>query len=194
MFFKCPSASYMHKHLYAMHTERHHKYVRRYVKDRVNTTNLEQGLAEDLVVHTLHDLRAQPLQSGFVEPHPASTQMVKTLEQILGIDVQHGVTTCVDARSGAATLHRGDVAIYSFDGASMHAGDIIFFAGTREDGECAFVSAWERVRGGGSAGFWKFTILDDVVRVPICCLRSSAIAHVGTKTATVICPPYLLVD
>ena len=103
----------MHKHLYAMHTERHHKNVRRYVKDRVNTTNLEQGLAEDLVVHSLRDLRAQPLQSGFVDPHPAASKMVTTLEQVLGINVHGGVTSCVDARCGAVTLHRGDIAIYT---------------------------------------------------------------------------------
>ena len=89
-------------------------------------------------------------------------------------------------------MHRGDVAIYSLDGADMQAGDIVFFAGTRGDGECAYVTSWQRTH--GSHGFWKFTIEDDMVRVPIGCLRSSATAHVGKRTATVICPPFLLVS
>ena len=59
-----------------MHTqERHHRVIRSRVVDRVNTTSLEQGLAEDLVVHSLRDLRAQPLQDGFVGAHPASKAM-----------------------------------------------------------------------------------------------------------------------
>ena len=167
--------------------ERHHKCIRRYVVDRKNTTNLENGLAEDLVANSLRDLRAQPLRDGFVEPHPASQPMVRAL--VANVECSgRNVTTCVSARKGANTLHRGDVAIYTFDGVDMRAGDILFFASSDEWGECAFITAWDRVT--GTPGFWRFTILGDVVRVPVRNLCASATAFVGHGTAQVVCPPW----
>jgi len=172
-----------------MHTqERHHRVIRSRVVDRVNTTSLEQGLAEDLVVHSLRDLRAQPLQDGFVGAHPASKAMVRTLVSVLGCSGED-VMTCVTARSGAVTLHRGDVAVYSFDGINMQAGDIVFFASAHEWGESAFISEWHRVP--GQPGFWKFEVKDGLVRVPISNLHATATAHIGKLTATLVCPPVL---
>ncbi len=97
---------------------------------------------------------------------------------------------CVEARAGTITMHRGDVVVYTFDGGmTILTGDIVFFASAAECGETAFVTAWERVP--GRPGFWKFNVLDDLVRVPIRNLCGKATAHIGAKTATIICPPAL---
>ena len=175
---------------YTCTQERHHKVIRRHVVDRLNTTNLEQGLAEDLCIETLQDLRAQPLRDGFVDPRPASTNMVSTLVAALGCSGE-GVMTCIRARvSGAVTLHRGDVAVYTFDGVDILAGDILFFASSREWGECAFISAWVKIAG-NKPGYLKYRITEDLVRVPIRNLCAAAAAFIGAESATVICPPIL---
>ena len=86
-------------------------------------------------------------------------------------------------------VHRSDVAILSFDGVNIMAGDVLFafFASAPEWGECAFVTAWNQVV--GQPGFWKFEVLDDIVRVPIRNLCGSATAHIGAKHATLPPPP-----
>ena len=167
--------------------ERHHKVIRRYVVDRKNTTSLELGLCEDLIAHTLRDLTAQPLRDGFVSPHPPSSSMLRTLMRGLGCSGL-AVSTCVEARSGAVTIHRGDVAIYIVDGGEMHAGDIVFFASSLEWGECAFLTAWRR--GSSENGVWKFEVRDDIVQVPVRNLRATAIAYIGDKSAQVLRPPH----
>ena len=174
--------------------ERHHRVIRRAVVNRLNKTSLEQGLAEDLAVVSIRQLRLEPLRNGFVKPHPPSASMLHSLTQHLGCSGQN-VTTCVAARSGAVTLHRGDCAIYTFDGTNMLAGDILFFASSREWGECAFLGAWVRshVQPDASMGCWKLDVLDDIVRVPIGNLKAAAAAHIGARTATVICPAAFLV-
>ena len=105
--------------------ERHHRVIRRAVVNRLNKTSLEQGLAEDLAVESIRQLRLEPLRNGFVKPHPPTASMLHSLTQHLGCSGQN-VTTCVAARSGAVTLHRGDCAIYTFDRINMLAGDILF--------------------------------------------------------------------
>ncbi len=98
--------------------------------DRVNTTNLEQGLAEDLVLDSLRALREEPTQDGFVGAPAASQTMVRTLVLHLGCS-GNDVTTCVEVRSGAIRVHRTDAALYSFDGVTIMAGDVLFFASAR---------------------------------------------------------------
>ena len=61
----------VYAHAYMHMQERHHKVVRRYVKDRYNTKCLGQGLAEDLIAYNIMNMRAQPLHTGFIEAHPA---------------------------------------------------------------------------------------------------------------------------
>jgi hypothetical protein len=170
--------------------ERHHKVIRRHTKDRQNTTNLEKGLSEDLVAHSLRDLQSQPLRSGFIDAHPASAPMMRTLKNALQCS-GNDVTTTVSARSGPAKFHRGDVAMYTTpDGANdVQAGDIVFFAGSREWGECAFVTAWARLGGSTNDAFWRFQISDDLVRVPVEHLMCTCTAFIGDSKAQVVCPP-----
>ena len=174
------------RNYYVSTQERHHRVIRRFVVNTLNTRNLEQGLAEDLVARTLRDLRAQPLRDGFIDPHPASQSMVRTLVHGLGCSGV-SVTTCVKARSHNATLHRGDVVLYTYDDAELLAGDIVFFACSPEWGECAFITAWDRVA--GQPGFWSFNVRDALVRVPVSALRCSATAHIGVRKASLVCPP-----
>ena len=174
-----------------IHTlERHHKIIRGHVVDRTNPQSFENGLAEELVVHTLRDLRSQPVRDGLFEPHAAPKSMVATLVQALecsGQDVQTSVT----ARAGPCTFHRGDVAVYALNGA-ICAGDINFFASSREWGHCAFLTAWDLVHAECTPGAWKFKInATDLVRVPCGSLIATATAHIGKVNATVICPPFL---
>ena len=75
----------------------------------------------------------------------------------------------------------------------MLAGDILFFASSREWGECAFCSAWVRSSAPDARWCWRFNVLNDIVRVPISSLHSTAVAHIGSASATVICPPMFLV-
>ena len=156
--------------------------------DRNNTSSLEKGLAEDLVIDTLRALHDEPERDGFVGAHAAPQSMVRKLVLHLGCSGRD-VTTCTEVRSGAIRVHRSDVALYSFDGVAILAGDVLFFASAQEWGECAFVTAWHRVV--GQPGFWKFEVLDDIVRVPIRNLCGKATAHIGAKYATVVNPPAL---
>ena len=169
--------------------ERHHRIIRGIISFYNNFTNIEQSVAEELPVHTLHDLRAQPTRDGFVDAHAASPQMVTSLHQAIGCTVE-GVMTCAVARSGAVKMHRNDVIIYTFDGHNMHAGDIYFFASAHEFEESAFVAAWER-KHSASPGVWKFDITADLVRVPVRNVCGVAAAFVGETTATLICPAAL---
>ena len=145
------------------------------------------------MAESLRQLRVQPLQNGFIKPHPPTARMMHSLVQHLGM---HG-GGCQDlrpVRSGAATLHRGDCAFFSLDGVTILAGNIFFFASSREWGECVFCSAWVRspVQANAS-GSWKFDVLNDIVRIPTGNLKCTAAAHIGVNTATVICPPLFLV-
>ena len=174
-----------------VHKERHHKIIRSHVVDRQNTTALEQGLAEDLVVHTLRDLKAQPPQDGFVGARTASKALQQKLVEALGCS-GNDVKTCSAARAGATTVHQGDVAVFTLDGATMTAGDVIFFASSLEWGECAFCGAWERVPHMDTPGFWKFHIhRHDLVQVPVHGIVATACAFVGEDSATLVCPPIL---
>ena len=171
--------------------ERHHKIIRSHVVDRTNTTSLEQGLAEDLVVHTLRDLKAQPIRDGFINARTASTALTKMLVESLGCSGKE-VNTCSAARSGAITVHRGDVAVFTLDGRTMTAGDVIFFASSLEWGECAFCGAWARAPDRDSPGFWKFKVnRNDLVQVPVHGLIEKAFAFIGDDVATLVCPPIL---
>ena len=169
--------------------ERHHKLIRGIVSMHLNHTKLEQSMAEELLVHALHDLRAQPATDGFVAPHAAPPQMVDALQRAIGCPTD-GVMTCGVARSGAVKMHVGDVVIYTFDGHNMHAGDIYFFASAGGFEESAFVAAWER-KHSASPGVWKFDITADLVRVPVRNVCGVVIAFVGDNTATLICPDAL---
>ena len=176
-------------HIVVCAEERHHRVSRRYVAPRQNTTNMEQGLAEDIILHTLRDLRSEPLRDGFVAPHKPTMLMLRTLIHRFdcsGNDVQ----TCSEARSGAVRLHRGDVCTFT-DASDQHmyAGQICFFASSREWGECAFVTAWARLGGSTNDAFWRFQISDDLVRVPVEHLMCSCTAFIGDSTAQVVCPP-----
>ena len=168
--------------------ERHHRVIRRLVKDRHNTNSLEQGLAENLVGCNLHDLRAQPRRDGFVDAHDASAKTVGTLQRAFRCSGE-GVRTCVSVRASACTLHHGDVAVYCFDSRTYHAGEITCFASAREWEESAFITVWNPTA--MHAGFWEFDVTQDVVRVPIGNLRAATIAHVSASKATIICPPFL---
>ena len=118
-----------------------------------------------------------------------SASLVQKLQSAFGCSGEN-VLTCVRARSGAITLHRGGVAIYSFDGVDILAGDIILFASATEWGECAFLTAWTRAAD-RKHDFWKFAITDDVVRVPVRMLIASTAAFIGERAATIVCPPAL---
>ena len=105
--------------------ERHHKVIRRNVVNRHNTTALEQGLAEDLVIESLRALEEEPQRDGFVGAHAASQTMVQKLVFHLSCSGNY-VETCVEVRAGALKVHRSDVALYSFDGVNIMAGDVFF--------------------------------------------------------------------
>ena len=169
--------------------ERHHKVIRSHVVDTDNTVGLEKSLAEELLLHSLRDLKQQLMRDGFIDPHKRSASLAQKLQSAFGCSGEN-VLTCVRARSGATTLNSGDVAIYSFDGVDILAGDIILFASATEWGECAFLTAWTRAAD-RKHGFWKFAITDDVVRVPVRMLIASTAAFIGERTATSVCPPAL---
>ena len=68
-----------------MHTrERHHIIIRASVAKRENATSLEDGLAEDLIVESVRQLKAQPMRNGFLDGHPAAPHMMRTLVSHLG--------------------------------------------------------------------------------------------------------------
>ena len=175
-----------------MRQERHHKVIRGHVKDRFNQTNLEKGLAEDLIRHTLRDLKTLPAKSGLVRPHAASKRMITVLARVFDIlpNDLADVMTSAEARSGAIRIKPGDAVFYDYQGA-MRAGEIYFFASAAIWGELAFISQWERSEGDATKEFWKFRIVDDVIPVHIDAILDSSIWHKGTQIATILVPPAL---
>ena len=171
--------------------ERHNKLIRANVTDRLNYTNLEQGLQEDLIVAKLDALQAEPPANGFLNAHNAPRVKIAKLVDMLGctgVDVE----TCVEARCGAIRAHRGDVILYMLDDMHMRAGELFFFASAQGWEESAFVSAWQRAPARDKSGSWSFDVLGGLVQVPVRYIRDTVTAHVGANTATVICSPALL--
>ena len=165
--------------------ERHHRVIRRYVNDRANTTSIEKGLVEYLVAHALRNLEIEPIADGFIDPHAAPIKRIRTIQQFFNC-IGANVTTCVEVRSQSIRFHRGDVAGYT-DSNSMLFGEIVF-AASLEWEPSAFIIAWSPVSA-ADADEWRYTISDDIVRVPVKHLVCTVVAFIGEHTAQIIKPP-----
>jgi hypothetical protein len=168
------------------HSERHHAAIRKHATGREHTSNMEKGLAEDVAIESLRNLREQPAGDGLLRPSPASQALVRALD---GVGL-HGrdVHTSVTARSGPITIHRGDIVIYKV-GAEFCAGDVIAFAASSDWSACAVISAWEQT--GEEPGVRIYRIVDGVILISCSAIVSTAVAHIGQTTANVLCPPLL---
>ena len=168
------------------HSERHHAVIRKHAALREHTSNMEKGLAEDVAIESLRNLREQPAGDGLLRPSPASQALVRALD---GVGL-HGrdVHTSVTARSGPITIHRGDIVIYKV-GAEFCAGDVIAFAASSDWSACAVISAWEQT--GEEPGVRIYRIVDGVILISCSAIVSTAVAHIGQTTANVLCPPLL---
>jgi hypothetical protein len=161
------------------------------VVDHVNTTNLEWSLAEDLIIHTLNDLKILPRQTGLVAPRPAPRAMIQTLTNAFGSWVATAsITTATEARHGPIKIYQGDVVAYTSPGGRLMAGDVWFFASCAAwGGDVAFVGNWERLDDAASSEFWRFERFDNLgpIGMPLEMIMDTCIANMG-DTVTVLSP------
>ena len=171
--------------------ERHHKVIRSFMQNRLHQSNCEKGLAEDLIAHSIRDLRTLPAETGLVRPYDASKRMMTMLRRIYGDSISE-VKTSAEARSGSIKVKPGDAVFYYDDDGALSAGDVWFFASECTWGEVAFVGRWARLRSGICVEFWKFKIHHDVIMLPINEILDTSAWHKGTTVATVLVPPALV--
>ena len=170
--------------------ERHHKVVRTYVQPRTNTTGLEQGLAEGLLVHSLRKLRTVPI-SGLSSPRPAPRALMERLGWITGGSVQAlNVQTAAEARNGPILIKQKGIVIYEAP-EGLLAGDVYCLATCHRWGDVAFVGQWQRVADDGSPEFWGFSKTHGIVMVPIELILASCACLSEGDEAIIYCPSAL---
>jgi hypothetical protein len=162
------------------------------VVDHHNTTNLEWSLAEDLIAHTLNDLKTLPLHTGLVAPRPAPRAMIRTLTSAFGSWVATAsITTATEARHGPIKIHQGDVVAYTSPGGRLMAGDVWFFASCATwGGDVAFVGNWERLDDAASSEFWRFERFENLgpIGMKLDLIMDTCIANMGGAIVTVLSP------
>ena len=162
-----------------------------HAKDRHNTTSMEWGLTEDLIAHTLCDLKSMPLKTGLVSPHSAPQKMVKALRASLGDWVDHAdITTAIEARHGPIKIRRGDWVLYRAANQSLCAGDVWFLASAHEfGGDVAFIGNYRRLENAASSEFWRFEeIVGAPMQVPLDLVYEVCVWNQSNGIVTVLCP------
>lgn len=170
--------------------EAHHKIVRRFVQKRENKINMEQGLAEELVV-AAHRRLASSKRFDLIEPRDPSATQSAILCSIFGSGIAAArVRRAAVATVGPFSVSSGDVVIYeAADG--LTAGDVYFF-GESDWWPCsAFTGKWVRVADGVAPEFWNFQMYDDVVRVPLETILATCTYTADGRNACVYVPPTL---
>lgn len=174
--------------------ERHHKVVRRHVKDHFNTNGLERSLAVDLIIQTLRDLESLPIETGLVRPHPASKPFMRSIENIYA-DGLADVQTSAEARRGPLKIKAGDCVFFKMNDI-LTAGDICTLLSATGIGHVAIVTYWQRLPDKESTPeFWRFQIQEQVIQIPLECIIESTMWHRGSDNiATALCPPVFMLQ
>ena len=152
---------------------------------------MEWGLAEDLIAHTLSDLKSMPLKTGLVSPHKAPKRMLTVLRKAFGEWVDHAcITTAVEARHGPIKLRRGDWVLYRADAQCLCAGDVWFFVSASEfGGDVAFIGNYKRLENAASSEFWRFeSIVGPPMQVPLELVYDACVWNASDGIVTMLCP------
>ena len=89
--------------------ERKHKVPKRFVAQRVNTTNYEQGFLEEATDRYLWELTQPLLATTLLQPRPATQTMSDAVIQEMNLLPYTNVSTALDCRVQERTIRCGDV-------------------------------------------------------------------------------------
>ena len=159
--------------------ERKHRVVKRFAEPRMNTTNMEKGLMEEITLQHLHDLH-MPKSEVLLNPHKAdkahATAVQRALRQEDSEVLVSNTATCFDKR-----VTSQDVVLFEWHG-SLVAGKVYFHAAV--DGVAwTCVSPW-----GATDREDKWRVLDQPRMIRTASITESVIysaAQVG-QIATII--------
>ena len=164
--------------------------MRRFVQKRENKVNLEQGLAEELIVDALRRMESSK-RFGLIDPRIPTKKESATLCSIFGDGIAAAsVKRSMTATAGPFSVRCGDVVIYEAAG-GLIAGDVIFLAESDWWPCSAFVGNWVKAADGTTPEFWNFRMLDDVVQVPLDRIMATCTYHADGRNGCVYVPPTL---
>ena len=124
--------------------ERRHKGIKRAVKDRLNTRNMERCMMEEVVVQQLRDLQVPLVKAGLVDAARPSDAVLQGLSQammdpnLVEDDVFVSKVCSVNSRS----VYARDVVIYNVDSDTVSVGEVWYHAEVRGT-TFTCVSRWE---------------------------------------------------
>ena len=167
-------------------TERKHKVVKRWSKDRQTLESFERGLVEEVTLQHLSDLRKPWLVNNCLVNE--SVPSAKLMRELRG---RYRVTRFISSSNYARVNHmvftKGDVALVR-NGGVVCAGEIYFFA--RVDAQSLVcVSLWDRVPTANDT-MWTRTYRkrDDPQIVPLTALVSPVVYLSSSSGATLLIP------
>ena len=160
--------------------ERHHKEIKRALKDHLNTAGYERSVLEEVTNQHLHNLR-QPVRQGHCLINGHSDVNVERAMRELHPHV-NAVLVAVSAYVGSVKFCKGDVVLH---GADNRVGQIWYIVDL--DGSLhVCVSVWEVVARGTR---WARARIDSAPElILISALRCALIAHMSGEFATAVLP------
>ena len=159
--------------------------IKSYADDHYNTTGMERGLTEELIVHRLHALQHTSVTDGLSTPRVASKAMANTIRLHFG-DI-NDIHTSVNACFNRIRFHKGDIALARLAGEKV-AGDILFFFRSPVTGDAVCITPWQFVAEGSSHDFMRFKIQTDIFYCRLSDLMSPVLCRKGSKFALVYVP------
>jgi len=155
--------------------ERRHKLLKRYIKDRHNTTSFERGLMEEVTLQHIYDLRTQWWRSELHDLRDPGRSLLDAWRQQFPSAVDHKVSSGCSLQGGA-TAKVGDVVALSLEDVA-YIGQIntlgrVFQTETQYL-DFACVDFWMPVAGAGTRYYKVMRAVDDPTFLPLECLLSA---------------------
>ena len=167
-------------------TERKHKVIKRWSKDRHTLTSFEKGLVEEVTLQHLGDLRKPWLVNNCLVNEVAPS--AKLMRELRGRyrDARF-ISSSNSARVDHKVFTKGDVVLVR-NGGVLCAGEIYFFARVDAD-SLVCVSLWDRVPTANDT-LWTRTYRkrDDPQIVPLTALASPVVYLSSSSGATLLVP------
>ena len=125
--------------------ERHHRVVKRFVRNITNTNGLEAGLCEELCAQKIYELQTSILMAtGIENPGIASQRCASRIRTEFGVALDEQVRVGHLARVQHRQLRARDVALAMVDG-EVVAGTIELFYSSADHGDRVVFQPWRRV-------------------------------------------------
>ena len=123
--------------------ERHHKVIKRFVKDHLTMTGLEVGLCQELTAQKVYELRNSSLtkHNGIQNLRMPSQQVATRVRANYGVCPEEQVLIGHVARVQSRSMRSKDVVLAMVDGRAT-AGEIVFFYRAESQGDMVIFDPW----------------------------------------------------